>query len=268
MPATDSYDILAASIERALRSGIPVGTDDGLPEAIQRALLEEARRGELSIAAFRIPVVLVSGALAAIIAASPSRSTTPWLGEAALAAAWALCAIGLLVALRRGWYRLWLRYAVPIGDTALAAGIIAFAIRSASLGAIDAAAAFGIAIALAAFLASSGGPRLSRTSAQLSSALAMTIVLVASLALHVDLPIALSTVALIGTTGFLVGRAPTLIRRVVTHRIGQMAMTERYEEAQQAVAAREEVLKIVSHDLRNPLSTIAMAASLMLDEEL
>jgi len=133
---------------------------------------------------------------------------------------------------------------------------------------VESAAMFGIAIALAAFLAASGGPRLSRSSAQLSSVLAMAMVLVASLALHVNLSLALSSVALIGITGFLVGRAPTLIRRVVTHRIGQTAMTERYEEAQQAVAAREEVLKIVSHDLRNPLSTIAMAASLMLDEEL
>jgi signal transduction histidine kinase len=69
-------------------------------------------------------------------------------------------------------------------------------------------------------------------------------------------------------TGLLAGRAPGLIRNVVTHRIGQVEMTRQYEQAQEAVAAREEVLKIVSHDLRNPLSTIAMSASLMLDEEL
>ena len=36
-----------------------------------------------------------------------------------------------------------------------------------------------------------------------------------------------------------------------------------YEESQQAVRAREEVLAIVSHDLRNPLSAITLAASLM-----
>jgi len=36
-----------------------------------------------------------------------------------------------------------------------------------------------------------------------------------------------------------------------------------YEESQQAVRAREEVLAIVSHDLRNPLSTVTLAASLM-----
>jgi len=36
-----------------------------------------------------------------------------------------------------------------------------------------------------------------------------------------------------------------------------------YEESQQAVRAREEVLAIVSHDLRNPLNAITLAASLL-----
>lgn len=38
--------------------------------------------------------------------------------------------------------------------------------------------------------------------------------------------------------------------------------------AEAAVQAREDVLAVVSHDLRNPLSTIAMAASLLTDTEL
>ena len=37
-----------------------------------------------------------------------------------------------------------------------------------------------------------------------------------------------------------------------------------YEESQQAVRAREEVLAIVSHDLRNPLNAITLAVSLLL----
>src|SRR5207244_11383736 len=36
-----------------------------------------------------------------------------------------------------------------------------------------------------------------------------------------------------------------------------------YAESQQALRAREEVLAIVSHDLRNPLNAITLAASLM-----
>jgi signal transduction histidine kinase len=38
-----------------------------------------------------------------------------------------------------------------------------------------------------------------------------------------------------------------------------------YREAQVTIDAREQVLKIVSHDLRNPLHTISMSTSLMLE---
>ena len=41
----------------------------------------------------------------------------------------------------------------------------------------------------------------------------------------------------------------------------------RLEEAEAAVRLREEVLSIVSHDLRNPVSTIAMSASLLKDPD-
>jgi signal transduction histidine kinase len=39
-----------------------------------------------------------------------------------------------------------------------------------------------------------------------------------------------------------------------------------YRAAREAVQARDEVLRVVSHDLRNPLSTIGMGASYLLDE--
>ncbi|MDQ3308883.1 MAG: PAS domain S-box protein, partial [Gemmatimonadota bacterium] len=38
-----------------------------------------------------------------------------------------------------------------------------------------------------------------------------------------------------------------------------------YQQAQQAVRVRDDVLAIVSHDLRNPVNTISMSASLLLD---
>jgi signal transduction histidine kinase len=44
-----------------------------------------------------------------------------------------------------------------------------------------------------------------------------------------------------------------------------MALSRMYDEARQAIDAREEVLRIVSHDLRNPLNTISMSAGLMLE---
>jgi signal transduction histidine kinase len=42
-------------------------------------------------------------------------------------------------------------------------------------------------------------------------------------------------------------------------------MSRLYEEAQAALRERDNVLAVVSHDLRNPLSTIAMASSLLLE---
>lgn len=39
-----------------------------------------------------------------------------------------------------------------------------------------------------------------------------------------------------------------------------------YQQAQQAVRVRDDVLAIVSHDLRNPVNTISMSASLLLDD--
>jgi signal transduction histidine kinase/DNA-binding NarL/FixJ family response regulator len=40
-----------------------------------------------------------------------------------------------------------------------------------------------------------------------------------------------------------------------------------YRHAQSVIRAREEVLRIVSHDLRNPLSTITMSAEILLDSQ-
>jgi PAS domain S-box-containing protein len=66
------------------------------------------------------------------------------------------------------------------------------------------------------------------------------------------------------------------------HRVGDVTLAEKlgrrsalaieharlYAQARQAVALREQTLAIVSHDLRSPLATIVMAASILNDEEI
>ena len=42
-------------------------------------------------------------------------------------------------------------------------------------------------------------------------------------------------------------------------------MDRLYDDAQRVIDAREEILRIVAHDLRNPLNTISMATSALLD---
>jgi signal transduction histidine kinase len=55
------------------------------------------------------------------------------------------------------------------------------------------------------------------------------------------------------------------VRRVVTDEVARATLSRMYEDAEASIDAREQVLKIVSHDLRNPLHTISMCASLLLE---
>jgi signal transduction histidine kinase len=56
-----------------------------------------------------------------------------------------------------------------------------------------------------------------------------------------------------------------MIRRVVTNEVGRVTLGQMYGEAQGIIDAREEILRIVAHDLRNPLNTIHMATELLID---
>jgi PAS domain S-box-containing protein len=60
-------------------------------------------------------------------------------------------------------------------------------------------------------------------------------------------------------------RGITLVADMTERRRAALELERLYEEAARAVRQREEVIGFVSHDLRNPLSTIAMASSLLLE---
>jgi signal transduction histidine kinase len=69
----------------------------------------------------------------------------------------------------------------------------------------------------------------------------------------------------------IVNRVRTLgdLASLSLQRLLALAESERRrEEAEAAVRLREEVLSIVSHDLRNPVSTVAMSASLLKDSDI
>ncbi len=68
-----------------------------------------------------------------------------------------------------------------------------------------------------------------------------------------------------------VNRVRTLgdIASIALQRLAALAESERRrEEAEAAVRSRDEVLSIVSHDLRNPVSTVAMSVALLQDREI
>jgi len=57
-----------------------------------------------------------------------------------------------------------------------------------------------------------------------------------------------------------------MVRKVVKNEVGRVTLDRLYDEAQRIIDAREEILRIVAHDLRNPLNTIHMATSLLIEE--
>jgi signal transduction histidine kinase len=57
-----------------------------------------------------------------------------------------------------------------------------------------------------------------------------------------------------------------MVRRVVMNEVGRVTLDRMYDDAQKIIDARQEILGIVAHDLRNPLNTIHMATSLLLEE--
>jgi signal transduction histidine kinase len=123
----------------------------------------------------------------------------------------------------------------------------------------------GYVIALCAFLSLSGALRLSRWAARAGAVLAVAVFLIAALTSDLGHLLAAAIGVTLLATGLLGASVTTLVRRVVTDEVARATLARMFEEAEQTIEAREQVLKIVSHDLRNPLHTISMSAALLLE---
>jgi len=268
MTAPDSYDALAASIERALRTDLaPPGSATHLVGAIDRIMLGEASGAELRLAYLRLFVVVPFVAFTALPLLTGRATLTD--GAAVLplllATGWLAAATGLVAALRRGGYRRWMTHAAPVMDalfilTSLVAMWQLPPIVRSPHGELMAAAT-----ALCAFLSLSGTLRWSRWAARAGTALAITVFILVAVAMRMEwFPIGLISLILLAS-GLLSISVTTLVRRVVTDEVARATLSRMYEDAESSIQAREQVLKIVSHDLRNPLHTVSMCASLLLD---
>ncbi|MDB4890945.1 MAG: Two-component hybrid sensor and regulator [Gemmatimonadetes bacterium] len=262
----DSLDALRTSLTAKLGRELPdrESTEDFEPE-VGRLLLDEARANERRIAALRLTLSLV---YLALTVASPAVTGVQISLVTLLAAeAWALVTALLYLALRRGWYRMWLRRAAPTAD---AIAIIIGATLAAGAGAGTQAARTANVSLLCGFLVFTGALRLTRLATRLSSTLAILAFLAVAFIAHLPPLPAIGIVAGLMAMSVLSGRATEAIRSVIATEVGRTTMVRRANradaravEAQAASAAREEVLRIVAHDLRNPLSTILMAADLL-----
>ncbi|MEO7456171.1 MAG: HAMP domain-containing sensor histidine kinase, partial [Gemmatimonadaceae bacterium] len=87
--------------------------------------------------------------------------------------------------------------------------------------------------------------------------------------------VATAIVAGLLASSLLAGRATSVVHRVVATEVARLEMEHqvvrekaRVAEARAASAAREQVLRVVAHDLRNPLSTILMSADLLAEDSM
>jgi signal transduction histidine kinase len=116
-------------------------------------------------------------------------------------------------------------------------------------------------------LAFTGAFRLTRSAVKLTTGLAVGALLLT--ALFGWLPWLAAGGSLVGVviSGALALSVTDMIRRVVINEVGRATLDQLYGEAQRVIDAREEILRIVAHDLRNPLNTISMATSLLMDTD-
>ena len=261
-----SRERLAASIEEVLRQDIPQRTrGDNLAEAIDNALQEEACRDERTVAYLRLAATAAFLVLFPIIGRLNAGVPEPWLRlDTLIVALWVAWSIGVTVALRRGWYKPWIRRAFPSIDAAMI--VLTYAMVAPTVSPeVGWHGGFVAVSGIAALLALSGGLRLTRSAVHYATIVASGAVVGA--AMFAGLPPELALIALVpvAMAGALALAITRLARRLIVTEVGQSAMRRLYGEAREVIDAREEVLRIVAHDLRNPLNTVAMTTRLLLD---
>ena len=268
-PPQDSYDRLAASIERVLRTDLePPESSSQLVGSIDRIMLAEARSGELRLAYLRVvavaPYLILT--LIALLTRPSWMPARPLIPAILLGVFWLFGSLALVFALRRGWYGRWLAHVAPLVDAGLILlGFILWWRLDEPVWHLPATEVLGYVTALCAFLSLSGALRLSRWAARAGTALGVTVFLIAAITSGADALLSAAIAITLLATGMLSSNVTTLVRRVVTDEVARATLTKMYEEAEQTIDAREQVLKIVSHDLRNPLHTISMSAQLLID---
>ncbi|MEO8909960.1 MAG: HAMP domain-containing sensor histidine kinase [Gemmatimonadaceae bacterium] len=264
----DSRQALAAEIAQSVQLALRAKRSaENLSVTIEQSLLDEARRAELKLAYLR---VAAAGAFAVFVLGRSivSRITPlgpPTMGSLAASLGWMTYAAAVLLVLRRDWYRPWLRKAIPASDAVLlAAGVGLSRIGTDALaGPPGLATTFAV---LCVVLAFTGAFRLTRSAVELTTALAGACLVVAAAFGWLPLAAAGGSLVAVLLSGVLALGVTDMMRRVVMSEVGRVTLDGLYDDAQKVIDAREEILRIVAHDLRSPLNTISMATSLLIEE--
>ncbi len=264
----DSRQALAAEIAESVQLALHAKqSGEHLSATVEKNLLEEARRAELKLAYLR---VAAAGAFAVFVLGRLllSRITSvppPTMGSLAASLGWMTFAAAVLGLLRRDWYKPWLRRAFPIGDAVL----LVAGLGVSRIGADPFAGPLGLATTFAVLcvvLAFTGAFRLTRSAVELTTGLAAGALIVAAVFGWLPLVAAGGSLVAVLLSGVLALGVTDMVRRVVMNEVGRVTLDGLYDEAQRIIDAREEILRIVAHDLRNPLNTISMATTLLIEE--
>ncbi|MGZ3492552.1 MAG: sensor histidine kinase [Gemmatimonadaceae bacterium] len=264
----DSRAALASEIADAVRGQLRAKHEAAnLSEAIEKSLAEEARRAELRLAYLRVGAagafsVFVIGRL---LISKITSISPPTVGSLGASLVWMTFAAAILVVLRRDWYKSWLRRAIPMADaTLLVAGL-----GLSRIGVDPFAAPPGLATTFAGLcvvLAFTGAFRLTRSAVELTSGLAAGALVIAAAFGWVPVLAAAGSLVAVALSGVLALGVTDIVRRVVMNEVSRVTLDRLYDDAQKIIDAREEILGIVAHDLRNPLNTIHMATELLIEE--
>jgi signal transduction histidine kinase len=264
----DSRQALAAEIAESVQLQLRAKQSaQNLSIAIEKNLLEEARRAELKLAYLR---VAAAGAfsvfvLARLLLSRVMSIPAPTMGSLAVSLGWMTFAAGVLVVLRRDWYKPWLRRAFPIADAIL----LVAGLGISRIGADPFAGPPGLATTFAVLcvvLAFTGAFRLTRSAVELTSGLAAGALVIAAVFGWLPVVAAGGSLVAVVLAGVLALAVTDMVRRVVMNEVGRVTLDGMYDEAQKIIDAREEILRIVAHDLRNPLNTISMATTMLIED--
>ena len=265
----NSYEAFVQSIERQLLPDVEFPESGSrLASSIDRIMIDEARGGELRLAQLRLlvvaPYLLISVWL--YLQRQAQLPLTAFLPPLILGLAWLLASMALVQVLRRGWYARWLPHVAPVADAVmmLSGFVLWRRLHGTDPGEYQLQLMIYVT-GMCAFLSLSGALRLSRWAARAGAVLSVSVFVIAAAISRADLLLSAGVVIMLLATGLLGASVTTLVRRVITDEVARVTLTRLFHQAEETIDAREQVLKIVSHDLRNPLHTISMSAALLLE---
>lgn len=198
----------------------------GLGEAVTWTLHQEARRNETVIAQVRATVLVLVTLLNTLVWLQLGGFRLPYAFSglnALVSALWLVTACAVLAVLRRGWYRAWLRLAMPLLDGVILLTLFACVVLTTDAAEQLAPALMNVGIACAV-LAASGALRLQAGAVWLSTAMAILVFAVVSALVGRPVPETAFSCALIAGGGVLAWWMSGIVRRCVQGEVGRVVL--------------------------------------------